>query len=625
MRSALAVIVALVSLAVGWLLIGEMFAGLGWVLAKTGYASDVVILIHVFLAVILTPGFAAAIAFVTTRSIFRSVPRSTIHVGLISVCVTISVLLLIVGFRQGQSLGMQLVVLLQVVAILLGAYAGRTFSLSDEVDPRAVAGSTDSLGVAIDVASAAHTAKTIVDPIQVVNRTNAGVRANVVLDDREISHQQTPVGNDLRGNAGGELTDEIQAAIDLVRRGRGNLFITGRAGTGKSTLLRDLRRVHATGAVVLAPTGLAAVNAGGQTIHSFFKFKPGLLRPEEMRVSRNAATYRSLDTIIIDEVSMVRSDLMDGVDRFLRVNRERPRDLFGGVRMIFVGDLHQLPPVVDDPGIERYLADKFGGVYFFNASAFGETQLHYSELSKKFRQSDPVFGGILDRVSEGKQNAYDLAALNRNVAPIQEVSIDDEFVILAPRNKTVSELNIRFLNALRGVEREMVAIVEGDFEASSFPTDQTLRLKVGAKVVLLRNDSKRRWVNGTIAKIARLENGRVWISVRGVEHELEREVWEKVKYEYDQERRTIVGKVIGAFRQFPLRLAWAMTVHKSQGMTLDNAYIDLEGGAFAHGQTYVALSRIRSLAGLRLARPLRSSDIIFDERAIGYRHLCRPT
>jgi ATP-dependent exoDNAse (exonuclease V) alpha subunit len=186
------------------------------------------------------------------------------------------------------------------------------------------------------------------------------------------------------------------------------------------------------------------------------------------------------------------------------------------------------------------------------------------------------------------------------------------------------DLNMRFLNALAGPEKEMVAAVEGDFDPSSFPTDQSLRLKIGAKVVLLRNDGRKRWVNGTMAKVARIENGKVWISLRGVEHELEKEVWEKIKYEYDEERKTIVAKTIGSFRQFPLRLAWALTIHKSQGMTLENTYLDLDGGSFAHGQTYVALSRSRSLSGLQLARPLQSSDVIFDPAAVGYRQLCRP-
>jgi ATP-dependent exoDNAse (exonuclease V) alpha subunit len=344
-----------------------------------------------------------------------------------------------------------------------------------------------------------------------------------------------------------DVTGEFQAAIQFVSQRLGNLFITGRAGTGKSTLLRQIRDIRTSKVAILAPTGLAAVNVGGQTIHSFFKFKPGLLRPDDIRMSRNAATYRNLETIIIDEISMVRADLMEAIDRFLRLNRGRPRDPFGGVQVVLVGDLHQLPPVVDDPEVERYLRGHFGGVYFFNASAFKDSQLRYSELTKKFRQSDPLFGGILDRISEGAHDTSDLHLLNRNVTSIDRIAAGIQSTILAPRNRTVFDLNMRFLSELPGPETEMAAAVEGEFDPSSFPTDQSLRLKIGAKVVLLRNDSRKRWVNGTMAKIARLENGRVWIFFRGAEHELEREVWEKIKYEYDEERKTIVQKTIGSF------------------------------------------------------------------------------
>jgi ATP-dependent DNA helicase PIF1 len=623
MRSVIAVIASIVFLGIGWLLVGGILGLLGWLFVKTGYASDLGLLIHLFAIWVLSPGFAAALAITATTSIFRSVPLSTIYVGFISVCATSSLLLALISFSQGQATITIVVTLFQVAAIFLGAYVGRALSASASRDQ-------DTPAVPIDVRHerASDTPKIVVPQTEPITITEP---PKVVAEPKTepwkpIGDQGTSIPtSDRRPNPNQiEVTGEFQTAIQFVSQRLGNLFITGRAGTGKSTLLRQIKDIRTSNVAILAPTGLAAVNVGGQTIHSFFKFKPGLLRPDDIKISRNAATYRKLDTIIIDEISMVRADLMEAIDRFLRLNRGRPRDPFGGVQVILVGDLHQLPPVVDDPEVERYLRGHFGGVYFFNANAFQGSHLRYSELTKKFRQSDPLFGGILDRVSEGNHDTSDLELLNRNVTSIDRIAAGIQSTILAPRNRTVFDLNMRFLNELSGPETEMAAAVEGEFDPSSFPTDQSLRLKIGAKVVLLRNDSRKRWVNGTMAKIARLENGRVWILFRGAEHELEREVWEKIKYEYDEERKTIVKKTIGSFKQFPLRLAWALTIHKSQGMTLENTYLDLDGGSFAHGQTYVALSRSRSLSGLQLARPLRSSDVIFDPEAVGYRQLCSP-
>jgi ATP-dependent DNA helicase PIF1 len=625
MRAILAVVTSLMLLGVGWLFVGGIFWLVGWLLTSTSYVSGLVILIHVLLSLILSPGFAAAMSIALTKSTFPSVPSSTINVGFVSVFATLTFMLVADTARHGGSSATISISLLQLVAVVLGARLGNRFSQRADSEPPSATSDTHVLPTPNQHDRAAPISpiwqpRPPAQPATVAPKTEGGVR-------REDQARVVENSNDVvdRNSSGSiERTNEFRAAFDFVGKRNGNIFVTGRAGTGKSTLLRELRSHCAGNVVVLAPTGLAAVNVRGQTIHSFFRFKPGILRPEDIRTSRNAATYRNLDTIIIDEISMVRADLMEAIDQFLRINRGRRHEPFGGVRIVLVGDLHQLPPVVDDPQVERYLRDHFGGVYFFNATAFRDMGLFYLELTKKFRQQDPQFTSILDRVAEGSCDGRDLERLNQNLASMNEVQSNSSFVILAPRNKTVFELNMRFLNALAGREREMTAIVEGEFDESSFPTDQSLRLKVGAKVVLLRNDSKRRWVNGTIAKVAKLEIGRVWISLNGVEHELEREVWEKNKYEYDEERRTIVAKPIGSFRQFPLRLAWAMTIHKSQGMTLDHTYLDLDGGAFVHGQTYVALSRSRSLTGLRLARPLKTSDIIFDPSAVGYRQLCRP-
>jgi ATP-dependent exoDNAse (exonuclease V) alpha subunit len=420
------------------------------------------------------------------------------------------------------------------------------------------------------------------------------------------------------------LTDEFEAAIDFAERRHENLFITGLAGTGKSTLLRYLRDKVGRNLAVVAPTGLAAINVGGQTIHSFFRFAPRLIRPEDIRMTRRAAIYRKLEVLVIDEVSMVRVDLMAGIDLTLRINRGRPNEPFGGVCVIMFGDLHQLPPIVADSEIQRYLVHIYGGVYFFNAPLFKDKRIKFLELTRKFRQTDEIFANLLDRVADRSINENQLDALNGLVGPFESLENRDKFVVLAPDNNTVFNINARFLDALNSEEFISDAEVRGQFDPSSFPTDATLRLKVGAKIVLLRNDANHRWVNGTIANVSRLERGRVWVKLRGVEHEVEKATWEKTSYEYDEGKRTITQKVIGSFRQFPVRLAWALTIHKSQGMTLENVYLDLANGAFAHGQTYVALSRCRSLDGLALARPLKLADIIFDPAAIEYRELLEP-
>jgi hypothetical protein len=372
---------------------------------------------------------------------------------------------------------------------------------------------------------------------------------------------------------------------------------------------------------VVAPTGLAAINVGGQTIHSFFGLPPRLIKPEDIRPTRKAAVHRKLDVVVIDEVSMVRVDLMAAMDRALRVSRGRPNEPFGGVCVVMFGDLHQLPPIVADEAIGRYLEHTYGGFYFFYAPVFQGAPFKYVELTKKFRQVDPVFANLLDCVAVCSISEHQLDALNSLVKPFDDLKGREKYVILAPHNATVSEINATHLNALSGTEFVSEAEVRGKFDERSFPTDAILRLKVGAKVVLLRNDSAKRWVNGTIATVSKLAANKVWVQVRGVQHELEKTSWEKLVYEYDHEKRKMTQKVEGSFRQFPLRLAWALTIHKSQGMTLDNVYLDLAHGAFAHGQTYVALSRCRSLDGLALSRPLRMSDIIFDSGAVDYKSL----
>ncbi len=413
-------------------------------------------------------------------------------------------------------------------------------------------------------------------------------------------------------------TNEFVSVLDEAREG-GSLFVTGRAGTGKSTLLRFLKRNLAQNTVVLAPTGLAAVNVQGQTIHSFFGFPPQLITDDIVKKCRRAAMFRYLETLIIDEVSMVRADLMHGIDKALRLTRKKPHVPFGGVQIIAMGDLHQLSPVIRDHDTMRHFQDAFGGVYFFHAPVCHDAPLGLMEVTEVFRQQDAGFLDALNGIREGDPSRDHLDMLNSRVTPFRSMPDHQDYTVLTPINRAAESTNMGFLNQLKGNAAQFDAIVTGRFDQSAFPTDFTLQLKEGCKVVMLRNDPDRRWVNGTQARISRIEGRTVWVDVAGEEHELEPVTWENTGYEYDPETNELEQKVVGSFRQLPVRLAWALTIHKSQGMTLDKAYIDFGRGAFAHGQAYVALSRARSLDGLALARNIRPSDIIFDENALGYR------
>lgn len=422
----------------------------------------------------------------------------------------------------------------------------------------------------------------------------------------------------VRWPAGIRPSGEFEQVVGSAQAGE-NLFITGKAGTGKSTLLRCLRNNLRSKTAVLAPTGLAAVNVHGQTIHSFFGFPPQLITSDVVKRSRRSAHLRGLDTIILDEVSMVRADLMDGMDLALRIARKQTRVPFGGVQVLAFGDLHQLAPVVREREMQEVFGDSFGGVYFFNAPVFREEQLGLVELTHVFRQSDPAFLDALNGIRDGSPDASHLDVLNERVAPFRSLPKPDDYTILTSVNQAAEQTNRAFLERLGGSGTQFVATVTGKFEPSAFPTDAALTLKEGCKVVLLRNDPDRRWVNGTQARISRIKGQTVWIDLAGEEYELEPVNWESIRFEHDPEKDRMVEKVVGTFRQLPVRLAWALTIHKSQGMTLDKAYVDFGRGTFAHGQAYVALSRCRSLEGLALARPIRPADVIFDRRALDYR------
>ncbi len=420
-------------------------------------------------------------------------------------------------------------------------------------------------------------------------------------------------------------TRAFERALDFVADGEGHLFVTGRAGTGKSTLLRAIKDAVADAAVIVAPTGLAAINVGGQTIHSFFGFPPRLLQQDDIKRSRNGRVMRKLKYLIVDEVSMVRSDLMWAIDHALRVNRGRPREPFGGVRLLLFGDLHQLPPVIQEQEVANHLYDAHGGPYFYSVGSLrdgpGTTLI---ELDQVFRQTDDELIAVLNKIREGTLTRDDLTSLNNRVSPIRTLAEGEPFVILTPTNAAAKRINSAYLDALPGDATRFAAAISGDFNENVQPADAALDLKVGAKVMMLRNDSEKRWVNGSIGRITRLTDKRVWVEIAGREFEVEPAAWEHRRYAFDQEAAKIVETIAGTFKQFPLRLAWALTIHKAQGLTLEKVYVDLGRGTFAHGQTYVALSRCRTLEGLALARNLTPSDVLFDPAALGYRDVFEP-
>lgn len=411
-----------------------------------------------------------------------------------------------------------------------------------------------------------------------------------------------------------------RAAAFVAEDNGGNLFVTGRAGTGKSTLLKALRDAYEDRMVVLAPTGLAAINIGGQTIHSFFGFPPRLIQENDIKRSRNGRVMRKLDFVVIDEASMVRSDMMWAIDKALRVNRGRPREPFGGARLLLFADLHQLPPVVQEREVLAHLTEEHGSPFFFSIPALREgSGTALLELEQIFRQTDDALIHVLNAVREGNVSDDDLAFINKRVSPIRTLSEGEPFVILTTTNAAAKRINTAYLEALPGRANRFDANITGEFAANVQPAETALELKPGAKVMMLRNDPDRRWVNGTIARVSRLTEKQIFIEVAGKEYEVEQVAWEHRRYAFDQSQEKIVETIAGTFKQFPLRLAWALTIHKAQGLTLDKVYIDLGSGTFAHGQTYVALSRCRTLEGLVLARPLTRRDIMFDPSAVGYR------
>ncbi|MDY6993572.1 MAG: AAA family ATPase [Pseudomonadota bacterium] len=416
-----------------------------------------------------------------------------------------------------------------------------------------------------------------------------------------------------------EYTDEFFAAFELMETTRQCLFITGKAGSGKSTLLHYFQRYSRKKFVVLAPTGVAALNVGGTTLHAFFRWPPRPLQPHEIKmVSRQRRKiYQHLDSLIIDEVSMVRADLLDMIDRFLRLNGRHRDQPFGGIQMIFIGDLFQLPPVVSSYEEQQLFTTVYQTPFFFSAQVLTEISLKTVTLSKLYRQHDPELIQLLNAIRGNQVTAAQLAQLNQRCQlPLNPT---DAYITLTTTNKVAHEINNAHLKQLSTPAHSFTARLQGQFDQAAAPTEMTLTLKEGAQVMLVKNDPRQRWVNGTLAHIKKLKSSE--IQVETIDHcvySVEPVIWEQFEYQFDAQQHSISAHVIGSLTQYPLRLASAITIHKSQGKTFDNLMIDLGRGAFAHGQLYVALSRGRSFNGIFLKRPVRAQDIIVDTSVLAF-------
>lgn len=422
--------------------------------------------------------------------------------------------------------------------------------------------------------------------------------------------------------------EEFQNVWNLIQNTHHSVFLTGKAGTGKSTFLKYICENTHKNYVVLAPTGIAAVNVGGQTLHSFFKipFKPLLpddpdFSPKQIRKTlrypkEKVKLIRELDLIIVDEISMVRADIIDLIDKVLKLYSGNMREPFGGKQLLFVGDIFQLEPVVTRD-MREILSRYYNNFFFFNAHVFGVLGLIPIELRKIYRQNDDVFISLLDRVRINAATRNDIVQLNTRYHPEYH---DNSFTItLATRRDTVNALNDEHMAALKTQEYTYEGEIEGVFPENDLPTSQILTLKEGAQVIFIRNDKEGRWVNGTIGKINRLTEQNVFVEMEnGIVYEILPETWENIQYSYDEEKKQVVENLLGSFAQYPLKPAWALTVHKSQGLTFNNVVIDFAGGAFTGGQTYVALSRCTSLDGITLLKPLSERDIMVHPAIVNF-------
>ncbi|MCC6752639.1 MAG: AAA family ATPase [Saprospiraceae bacterium] len=425
---------------------------------------------------------------------------------------------------------------------------------------------------------------------------------------------------------GYRLEAEHHYVLECLKQNRGNYFLTGKAGCGKSTLLQVFRNLTDAKVIYLAPTGIAAIQIKGQTIHSFFRLPSHFIRERDYRMV-SKSLLKGLRWIVIDEISMVRADLMDHIDAILRASL-RSSEPFGGVPMFWVGDLYQLPPVVSTPEERQFFSSQYESPYFFSSRVFSRLKsFEMIELSHVFRQSDPYFLKLLNKIRSNELDEDELAdinerCLNGSIASAQGDGEAEHFrITLCTTNARASRINLDQLARLPGNAVAYQAKVTGKLASSHFPADEVLLVKPGAQVMLLRNDSEGRYVNGSLATVVQLEENAIGVKLEGDDAvlELERESWELIRYmPGSASEQGLQMEVTGRFRQFPIKLAWAVTIHKSQGKTFDRVTIDMGSGAFECGQAYVALSRCTRIEGIRLLRPLRAGDLRTDDRIVDF-------
>ena len=412
------------------------------------------------------------------------------------------------------------------------------------------------------------------------------------------------------------LSEEFESIVEQLENTKDHFYITGKAGSGKSTLLAYFRSVTQKNTAVLAPTGVAAIRVKGQTIHSFFGFPPKVIQTRHIKKVRQIELLQNLETLIIDEISMVRADVFDAIDYSLRVHRKKLTQPFGGVQVIVFGDLFQLPPVVNMD--ESSLLERIypNGQFFFHSNIFQDAQFKTLELQSIYRQTDDHFIYLLNAVRDGSITNSQIDNLNDSL--VDSFEMDEGKIILTTTNARASGINQNYLKQLSSEEFSYRAQATGQFYKELFPTDEVLKLKKGAQVIMIKNDPEKRWVNGSIGTIHDIAEKKIKVKINHKIYEVKKEKWDRIQYSYDDDQQEVLENVTGSFKQYPMRLAWAITIHKSQGQTFEKVIIDMSQGSFAPGQLYVALSRCISLKGIELLRPLKKSDVIVNKQLIGF-------